>query len=105
MNIIRLFYLAELNNVLLHPAALRLLQKSFHLINDELRESPEANELFLDILTTPRGVENSLRKMNEAGVLGRFIPDFGKIVCLMQFNMYHRYTVDEHLIKTIGRAG
>ncbi len=102
LNIIRLFYLTELNNVLLHPAALRLLQKSFHLIDDELRESREANELFLDILTTPRGVENSLRKMNEAGVLGRFIPDFGKIVCLMQFNMYHRYTVDEHLIKTIG---
>ena len=102
LNIIRLFYIAELNNVLLHPAALRLLQKSFHLINDELRESREANELFLDILTTPRGVENSLRKMNEAGVLGRFIPEFGKIVCMMQFNMYHRYTVDEHLIATIG---
>jgi [protein-PII] uridylyltransferase len=102
LNIIRLFYIAELNNVLLHPAALRLLQSSFHLINDELRESPEANELFLDILTSPRGVENTLRKMNEAGVLGRFIPEFGKIVCMMQFNMYHRYTVDEHLIRTIG---
>lgn len=102
LNIIRLFYIAELNNVLLHPAALRLLQESFHLINDELRESAEANELFLDILTSPRGVENSLRKMNEAGVLGRFIPEFGKIVCMMQFNMYHRYTVDEHLIRTIG---
>ncbi len=102
VNIIRLFYIADLNNVLLHPVALRRLQQSFHLIDDKLRESSEANELFLDILTTPRGVENSLRKMNEAGVLGRFIPEFGKIVCLMQFNMYHRYTVDEHLIKTIG---
>ncbi len=102
VNIIRLFSIAELNNVLLHPHALRLLQGSFHLIDDKLRQDPEANELFLDILTTPRGVENSLRKMNEAGVLGRFIPEFGKIVCLMQFNMYHRYTVDEHLIRTIG---
>ncbi len=102
VNIIRLFYLAELNNVFLHPAALRLLRRSFALINDELRENREANELFLDILTSPRGVENTLRKMNEAGVLGRFVPDFGRIVCMMQFNMYHRYTVDEHLIRTIG---
>ena len=46
LNIIRLFYLAELNNVLLHPAALRLLQKSFHLINDELRESPRPTSCF-----------------------------------------------------------
>ena len=40
--------------------------------------------------------------MNESGVLGRFVPDFGKIVALMQFNMYHHYTVDEHLIRAVG---
>ncbi|MCF6197993.1 MAG: [protein-PII] uridylyltransferase, partial [Hyphomicrobiaceae bacterium] len=102
LNIIRLFYIADLNNVLLHPTALRRLQKSFSLIDDALRNNAEANELFLDILTTPLGVEKALRKMNEAGVLGRFIPEFGKITCLMQFNMYHHYTVDEHLIRTIG---
>jgi [protein-PII] uridylyltransferase len=106
VNIIRLFYFAELFDVMLHPFALRLLQSSgLHLIGDELRNDPEANELFLDMLTSPRGVENTLRTMNEAGVLGRFIPDFGKIVCLMQFNMYHHYTVDEHLIRTIGVLG
>jgi len=43
-----------------------------------------------------------LRRMNEAGVLGRFIPDFGRIVAMMQFNMYHHYTVDEHLLRSIG---
>ncbi len=102
LNIIRLFYISDLNNVLLHPTALRRLQKSFSLIDEDLRNNAEANELFLDILTTPRGVEKALRKMNEAGVLGRFIPEFGKITCLMQFNMYHHYTVDEHLIRTIG---
>ena len=102
LNIFRLFSIADLNNVLLHPTALRLMQGSFHLIDDDLRANAEANELFLDILTSPHGVEKTLRKMNEVGVLGRFIPDFGKIVCLMQFNMYHRYTVDEHLIATIG---
>ena len=45
--------------------------------------------------------ELNLRRMNEAGVLGRFIPEFGKIVSMMQFNMYHHYTVDEHLIRTV----
>ena len=46
--------------------------------------------------------ETVLRLMNEAGVLGKFIPDFGKIVAMMQFNMYHHYTVDEHLLRCIG---
>jgi [protein-PII] uridylyltransferase len=49
-----------------------------------------------------RDPEGVLRKMNEAGVLGRFIPDFGRVVSMMQFNMYHHFTVDEHLIRTIG---
>src|SRR5262249_16880352 len=43
-----------------------------------------------------------LRRMNETGVLGRFIPDFGRIVSMLQFNMYHHYTVDEHLLRCIG---
>ena len=47
-------------------------------------------------------VERILRQMNESGVLGRFVPEFGKIVALMQFNMYHHYTVDEHLIRAVG---
>ena len=53
-------------------------------------------------LTESRDPETILRLMNEAGVLGRFIPEFGRIVALMQFNMYHHYTVDEHLIRCVG---
>ena len=56
----------------------------------------------MDILTSRRAPEVVLRRMNEAGVLGRFIPDFGRIVAMMQFNMYHHYTVDEHLLRTVG---
>ena len=66
-----------------------------------LRESPEANRLFLEILTSP-DAEIILRRMNETGVLGRFVRSFGKIVAMMQFNMYHHYTVDEHLLRCIG---
>ena len=74
------------------------------LIGAALRDDPEANRLFLDILTSRNAPEVVLRRMNEAGVLGRFIPDFGRIVAMMQFNMYHHYTVDEHLIALDRRA-
>ena len=67
-----------------------------------MRNDPEANRLFLEILTSRHSPETVLRHMNEAGVLGRFIPDFGRIVGMMQFSMYHHYTVDEHLLRTIG---
>jgi [protein-PII] uridylyltransferase len=81
---------------------LRQIRSNFRLIDDKLRADPTANRLFLRLLTNARDPASVLRKMNEAGVLGRFIPDFGRIVSMMQFNMYHHFTVDEHLIRTIG---
>ena len=67
-----------------------------------MRHDPEANRLFLEILTSKNDAETVLRRMNEAGVLGEFVHAFGRIVAMMQFNMYHHYTVDEHLIRCIG---
>ena len=72
------------------------------MIGPTLRKDPEANRMFLDILTSRNSPEVVLRLMNEAGVLGRFIPEFGRIVAMMQFNMYHHYTVDEHLLRSVG---
>src|SRR6185295_14675050 len=63
---------------------------------------PRANALFLDVLTCVNSPELVLRWMNEAGVFGRFVPDFGRVVAQMQFDMYHHYTVDEHSIRAIG---
>ncbi len=102
LNLIRFFIEAERNNLLLHPEALRLIRSSLKLIDDTVRANPEANQLFLDLLTSRNAPETSLRYMNEAGVLGRFIPDFGRVVAMMQFNMYHHYTIDEHTLRTIG---
>ncbi|WP_343313348.1 [protein-PII] uridylyltransferase [Brucella sp. BE17] len=102
VNIIRIFHLADKNGLEFHPDAMQSLTRSLKLINAELRENPEANRLFLDILTSPRNPQLILRRMNESGVLGKFIPDFGKIVAMMQFNMYHHYTVDEHLLRCIA---
>ncbi len=101
VNLIRLFRLAQKNNLAFHPDALRLVTRSRRLINAELRENPEANRLFMEILTS-NDAETVLRRMNETGVLGQFIRAFGTIVSMMQFNMYHHYTVDEHLIRCIG---
>jgi [protein-PII] uridylyltransferase len=102
VNLIRMFWLADRHNLPIHPDASLLATRSLRLIGLSLRNDEEANRLFLDILTSRNAPETVLRRMNEAGVLGRFIPDFGRIVAMMQFNMYHHYTVDEHLIRSIG---
>jgi [protein-PII] uridylyltransferase len=102
INMLRIFKLASHTGLEVHPDALKELRKSLRLIDDKLRNNAEANALFLDILTTSTTPETLLRMMNEAGVLGKFIPEFGKIVAMMQFNMYHHYTVDEHLIRSVG---
>ena len=102
VNFIRLFSLADEHQASFSPEVLRQVRSNFRLIDDALRANPTANRLFMKLLTDSRDPEAMLRKMNEAGVLGRFIPDFGRVVSMMQFNMYHHFTVDEHLIRTIG---
>jgi [protein-PII] uridylyltransferase len=102
VNLIALFHAADQRDVPLHPDAMRLVTRSLKLIDAGVRDDPRANALFLDILTSRHAAERVLRRMNETGVLGRFIPDFGRIVAMMQFNMYHHYTVDEHLIRALG---
>ncbi|MGK2741870.1 [protein-PII] uridylyltransferase [Tepidicaulis sp. LMO-SS28] len=102
VNLIRLFHVAQEHGLYIHPDALKLVTRSLKLINKELRANEEANRLFLEILSSRKDPERTLRKMNEVGLLGKFVPDFGRIVALMQFNMYHHYTADEHLLRAIG---
>jgi len=102
VNIIRIFRQAEAFGTPLHPDAVRLLRQSRVLIDDKLRVNPDAARIFLDLLTEPKSAERVLRSMTETGVLGRYIPEFGRIVSMMQFNMYHHFTVDEHSIRAVG---
>ena len=102
VNLLRLFVLADRLEADIHPDALKLVRRSIRLIDEKMRTDAEANRLFLQLLCDANDPENALRQLNEADILGRFIPDFGRIVALMQFNMYHHYTVDEHLIRTVG---
>ncbi|VAW17388.1 [Protein-PII] uridylyltransferase / [Protein-PII]-UMP uridylyl-removing enzyme [hydrothermal vent metagenome] len=102
LNLIKIFWLAAREDIMFHPEALKQISRSLRAINREVQNDRRANDWFVEILTTPKSAERVLRRMNESGVLGRFVPEFGKIVALMQFNMYHHYTVDEHLIRSVG---
>ncbi len=102
VRLVTIFRRAQIEGRDIHPAALRLIHRSLGLIAAPVRDDPEANRAFRAILTDRRGPERALRLMNEAGVLGRFLPDFGRIVAQTQHDLYHAYTVDEHSIRAVG---
>jgi len=102
VDILRIFHVSDSEGLDIHPDALRLIQSHLTKINGGFRRDAEANKLFLEIVSSKHNAEITLRRMNEAGVLGAFIPDFGRVVAQMQYDMYHHYTVDEHTIRAIG---
>ena len=101
LNILRIYEEALRTGILIHPDAMRLIASNLNLIDDEMRENPEAVRIFLDLLLKHGNPERGLRRMNELGVLSAFIPEFEPVVAMMQFNVYHHYTVDEHTIQCI----
>lgn len=98
---LELFHAAQARDLDIHPMALTALAQNLRRIDREVRESPEANRLFLEMLTSRKDPAQTLGRLNEAGVLGRMLPDFGRVVAQMQHNLYHVYTVDEHTIRVI----
>jgi [protein-PII] uridylyltransferase len=79
-------------------STLRALQRNLWLIDEEFRQNPRHHRLFLELLRAPEGVTRALRRMNLYGVLGRYIPAFGRIVGRMQYDLFHAYTVDAHTL-------
>ena len=102
LNLLRLFEEALRTGLLIHPDAMRLVTANLHLIDDQMRSDKDAAKIFLDTLLKHGNPERALRRMNELGLLSAFIPEFEPIVAMMQFNMYHSYTVDEHTIQVIS---
>jgi [protein-PII] uridylyltransferase len=102
VRLIELFQLAARERLDIHPMTLRQAARDEGMITEKVRADPRANALFLEVLTSREDPETVLRWMNEAGVFGRFVPDFGRVVAKMQYDMYHHYTVDEHTIRAIG---
>ena len=102
VEMLRIFRVAQQHDLDIHPHALRWITQNLKRIDKTLRADREANRIFLEILTSKNDPEAALRRLNEAGVFGRFIPDFGRVVAQMQYNMYHHFTVDEHTILALG---
>jgi len=102
VRLIEVFQLAEEHGYEIHPETLRMIARDVKCIDAKVRHNPRANAAFLALLTGRNDPETVLRWMNEAGVFGRFVPDFGRVGAQMQFDMYHHYTVDEHTIRAIG---
>jgi [protein-PII] uridylyltransferase len=102
VNLLRLFRIADQRNLDLHPDAFTAASRSIQLITSAVRRDRHAAKVFLDILARGRDPRTTLTLMTEAGVLGRYLPEFGRIVAQMQFNMYHSYTVDEHTLRAVG---
>jgi [protein-PII] uridylyltransferase len=102
VRLLQIFALAQRHGLEIHPLAMRAAARDAKLIDGKVRLDGHANAHFLEVLTSHSSPEMVLRWMNEAGVFGRFIPDFGRVVAQMQFDMYHHYTVDEHSIRALG---
>ncbi len=102
VTLVRLFGEADRRDLDLHPDAFAAVTRSLGLIGPRLRRSPLAAAAFLDVLARGRETCRTLTLMNESGLLGRYLPEWGRIVGQMQFNMYHSYTVDEHTLHAVG---
>jgi len=101
VRLLEIFVIADAERFEIHPETMRQITRDAKLV-DPLRRDPRANALFLELLTSRNDPETVLRWLNEAGVFGRFVPEFGRVNAQMQFDMYHHYTVDEHTIRAIG---
>jgi len=102
--LLELFLLLQQNPVIRGVSAytIGLIKHSLHLIDEEFRQNPRNHRLFLSILRAPEGVTHELRRMNLYGVLGLYIPSFGRIVGRMQYDLFHAYTVDEHTLFVVS---
>lgn len=101
LRLLRLFSLAQARRLRLSEGAQRAIRASLHLIDEAVRCSPEARGLFLGILRRKHCASRTLRTMHELGVLGAYLPEFGALTCLVQYDIYHLYTVDEHTLVAI----
>jgi [protein-PII] uridylyltransferase len=102
--LLELFVLLEQNPQVhgVSASTMRAVARHLWLIDEEFRQNPRNHRLFLDILRAPAGVTHELRRMNTYGVLGRYIPAFGRIVGRMQYDLFHAYTVDAHTLFVVS---
>ncbi len=99
--LIRLFQHTQLRHLRLAPELKDLITASYGLIDKAFRYNKATRTTFEAILTRRGEVGRTLRQMHRVGVLGRYVPEFGALDCLVQHEFFHRYTADEHTLRTI----
>jgi len=102
--LLELFALLQQNEAIrgVRASTMRAVARNLWLIDEEFRQNPRHHRLFLEILRSPVGVTHELRRMNTYGVLGRYIPAFGRVVGRMQYDLFHAYTVDAHTLFVVS---
>jgi [protein-PII] uridylyltransferase len=105
-SLLEVFVLLQQNPELrgVRASTIRAITRNLWLIDEEFRQMPRNHRLFMEILRAPRGVTHELRRMNDYGVLGRYIPAFGRIVGRMQYDLFHAYTVDAHTLFVVSNS-
>ena len=98
LRLLEIFHLAQTKRLRLSEETQRLVHASLDLIDDALRSAPEARDVFMRILRRKHRKAATLRAMHDLGVLGAYLPEFGALTCLVQYDIYHLYTVDEHTL-------
>jgi len=104
--LLEVFVLLQQNPQLrgVRASTIRAITRNLWLIDEEFRQQPRNHRLFMEILRAPRGVTHELRRMNDYGVLGRYIPAFARVVGRMQYDLFHAYTVDAHTLFVVSNA-
>lgn len=101
--LMRLFLYMQQRGLRLHPDLAQSIRNQLSLVNREFLEDEHIHQTFLEILNQRGNVGRILRAMHETGLLGKYIPEFGKLTCLVQHEFYHQYTADEHTLVCIGK--
>src|SRR5690606_7479732 len=84
-----------------HASTIRLLRANRHLIDDDYRQDPKNTQLFMKLFQQSAGLVEQLKRMTRYGILGLYLPEFGRVTGQMQHDLFHIYTVDAHTLKVV----